>query len=215
MRFNIKMSSEDCTALVEEQVKVTASNTVPAKRLPTWIRKCSTQFGWPILILFMIAPDGNWIAWVGSKATWALGSILMAAAVVLRLSSRGYDRNAFVWSGAYRHVRNPVEVGALAAYLGGGLILRIDPFFILIILLLAFWFMSWSSIYYEREVLLRVGPSYLKYMRRVRRWVPSFLPGVNRTNRDYSFRLAIWQERDGLLWLAGFALVYAFRNRLF
>src|SRR5690606_24904066 len=135
----------------------------------------------------------------GNQACWVLGTLLLLFALILRLSSRGYDRQAFIWSGPYRHVRNPVEVAALSAYAGGGLILRLEPWFIVLILILAFCYLSWTANYYEKKLLLEVGPSYLKYMRRVRRWLPSFLPGVNRINRDFSFRLAIVAEKDGFL----------------
>lgn len=206
------MSSDDPTALAQEQVK---SPGHLSAHTALWLRKYSTQFGWPALILYTVSPEGFWTGWVAQKGTWIAGTVLLLLALTLRLASKGFDRKNFVWSGAYRHVRNPVEVGALIAYCGGGLILKIHPLIIVLIVLAAFGYMSWNSFYYEKELLRKVGPSYIKYMRRVRRWIPSLLPGVNRSNQDYSLRLALFQEKDSLLWIVGFGIVYSFRNHLF
>lgn len=133
----------------------------------------------------------------------------------LRLWSRGYDRDSgLVLDGAYRYVRNPVELGAILVFAGAAVVLGVKWWFNAVSLVLAIAYMSLISVSYERVLYLKMGGIYLRYAQRVRRWLPSRFPATNRSNLAYSLGRAIREERDGLVWLVGYAVVYAFRRRV-
>ncbi len=77
-----------------------------------------------------------------------------------------------VKQGAYRHVRNPMMIGALLFQSGLGLLLGLV---MLYVLLAVAWIIAHLYIVYveEPELQLRFGQSYLQYKAEVGRWLPS------------------------------------------
>jgi protein-S-isoprenylcysteine O-methyltransferase Ste14 len=177
-------------------------------------RKLSRQFGWAVLLLFLAAPVAD--AWGAPLLRLAAAAPAFAAALAVRLWARGFHRTeGFVLNGPYRYVRNPVELGAVLGYLGGGLVLGLPLWYVPLSVGLAMAYMSLLSIANDKALALQIGPSYLRYCQRVRRWWPSLLPGVNRATRTYSLVNALRFEGESLLWLFGLAVVYGVRTHYF
>jgi len=186
-------------------------------RVARAFQKISPQFGWPILLLFLVGPE----AMRGSKSEsfpiyLLLGTFPVLGGLVLRFWARGFSRaDGFVLDGPYRYVRNPVELGSMAAYLGFGIVLGLSMPYLTFALIVAFVFLSFTSKAYERDILIKVGGPYLRYARRVRRWIPSSLPGSNRSARTYSIFHALKFEKETLLWFILYLVVFAVRQNLF
>jgi protein-S-isoprenylcysteine O-methyltransferase Ste14 len=178
------------------------------------LRAISPQFGWPALLAFLLGPFApEELSFERELTLKIVGVLLIVGALTLRLAARGYHRrNGFVINGPYRYIRNPVEVGAVWGLCGAGLLLKLPLWYVLLILLLSMAFLSFASLSYEKELLLKLQENYFRYTRRVKRWVPSLLPGVNRVNRDYSFWAAIREEADSLIWFIGWVMVYGIRS---
>jgi protein-S-isoprenylcysteine O-methyltransferase Ste14 len=104
--------------------------------------------------------------------------ISLAAMCVATFATRGrgtpapFDApRAFVATGPYRYVRNPMYVGAFGVLLGSGFIFS-SPSIVLLAfgaLLLAHTFVL---IYEEPTLTAKFGESYLQYKASVRRWIP-------------------------------------------
>ena len=134
-------------------------------------------------------------------------------ALGIRIWSRGYHRSeGFVLNGPYRYVRNPVELGAVCAYFGFMILLGTSWWAIPLYLGAAVAYMSLLSTAVDKSLVLQIGPSYLRYTHRVRRWIPSRLPGVNRATRSYSVLQALRMELESLVWLIGFGIVFGLRT---
>jgi protein-S-isoprenylcysteine O-methyltransferase Ste14 len=114
----------------------------------------------------------------------ALGVILMAAGAILVLAcasvfiSRGrgtpaiFDApRAFVATGPYQYVRNPMYVGGMMLLIGFGLCERSVS--ILFMALVLFVLIHLFVVFYEEPTLTRkFGTSYQEYRQSVRRWFP-------------------------------------------
>jgi protein-S-isoprenylcysteine O-methyltransferase Ste14 len=133
--------------------------------------------------------------WVGiavpewlAPAGWILGvvggGVGLTCVLLFLTAGRGtpapFDPpKAFVASGPYRFVRNPMYVGGVLALLGAGLAARSVS-----ILALAgvFWALSHAMVvlHEEPELERRFGDSFVRYKQRVDRW----LPGLPAEERD-------------------------------
>jgi len=109
-----------------------------------------------------------------------LGAILVLACAGVFISrGRGtpaiFDApRAFVASGPYRYVRNPMYLGGLMLLIGFGLYNR--SISILLVALLLFALVHLFVLFYEEPTLTRrFGSSYQAYLRAVRRWIPRSL----------------------------------------
>ncbi len=182
--------------------------------LASFARKTFPQFGVPVLILFLVAPRE--LEWLKNSA-WILALAGLPVALLgigLRLWSRGFKRaDGMVVDGPYRYVRNPVELGAVLGFTGAGIALGIQFWFLAVILFLAVAWMSFASLAAEREVFLIRGGAYLRFMRRVRRWIPTRYAATNRSNSAHSLTHALKFEKDTIVWLVGYAVVYAISYR--
>jgi len=175
--------------------------------------KSSKEFGWPILALFLAGPAVPKADITELYMYAALGLPAVVLGFCLRLWSRGYLRGeGFVWDGPYRYVRNPVESGALFVYGGAGALLQLPWWYNLSSLAIGLLYLNFSSLYYERVIFRSLGAPFLRYKQRVRRWVPSSLPGSNRTNRSFTLLHALYNERRSLLWIAAYAVVFGLRR---
>ena len=78
---------------------------------------------------------------------------------------------AFVASGPYRHVRNPMYLGAAGVIVGAGIVLRSPS--ILLLAIVFFLIMNGFVLLYEESALReRFGAAYTQYTATVRRWWP-------------------------------------------
>jgi len=122
---------------------------------------------------------GSLPAWL-----WPLGVLLVAAGAVVAVSCiavfivRGegtpapFDPpRAFVASGPYRYVRNPMYLGAICVLLGGALIFRSPS---IVLLAFGFWLLTHALVLFYEEPTLqeKFGESYSRYKSQVRRWIP-------------------------------------------
>lgn len=106
-----------------------------------------------------------------------VGAILvLACAGVFISSGRGtpaiFDApRAFVASGPYKYVRNPMYIGGLMLLIGFGFYERSVS--ILFLTLLLFLLVHMFVLFYEEPTLTRkFGSSYQDYCNAVRRWIP-------------------------------------------
>lgn len=209
------MNSKTDTGLVEHQG---AQFTLPDSfwlRGASRARKLSTQFGWPMLLLILIAPpDVNTVSYSDRMYFYlSLGLPFIAIGTLVRIWARGYLRSeGFVLDGPYRYVRNPVEVGAVLCYFGSLIIMGITPWYIVGAICTAVAYLALLGTLRDAELYSNLGGLYLRYKMRVRRWIPSRLPGMNRSNRSFSVVKSLHHERESLIWLCGFALVFAIRR---
>ena len=120
---------------------------------------------------------------------WPLGVVLVVVGGLLALScvvvfigrGRGtpapFDPpRAFVATGPYRFVRNPMYIGAIAVLEGAAMIFRSPS---IAILGVVYWILAHALVllYEERTLRTRFGESYALYRSRVRRWLPRLRPG--------------------------------------
>ncbi len=113
------------------------------------------------------------IGWVLALAGAAVGLSSVALFVTQgRGTPAPFDPpQVFVASGPYRYVRNPMYVGAVLAFAGGGLAVRSVSILALGAL---FWLLSHVLVVLVEEPGLakRFGDSYAQYTRWVNRWIP-------------------------------------------
>ncbi len=171
-------------------------------------RRSSRYCGWPVLLMYALGPAVDLTTFVNQKHLLLVGGPAILLGLILRIWARGYQRKeGFVLDGPYRYVRNPVELGAVLVYLGAGVLLDLPWWYVLTIGFLSLVYLSLVGLATDRDLSLSLGPSYLRYSRRVRRWIPSLLPSANRSHRTYSLFQAMHYERESLLWSFGFFVV--------
>ena len=179
-------------------------------------RKLAPQFAWPMLILFAAGP-GLSILSDSSRWPWMFVASLplFVCGLTLRLWSRGfYRKDGFVIDGPYRYVRNPVELGAVLCYAGVGLLLGLPNWYNFLCQVIAVAFLTFVTVDVDRELTNQFGTLYLRYSQRIRRWVPTSLPGTNRSKRNFSLLHALSNEIWSLFWVLGMGLVIFLRHRL-
>jgi protein-S-isoprenylcysteine O-methyltransferase Ste14 len=123
----------------------------------------------------------SWLAPLGS-AMACLGG-LIAALCIASFVTRGrgtpapFDPpRAFVASGPYRFVRNPMYIGAASALVGGGLALSSPAIFLLGFAFLALMHLV-VVLHEEPSLTDKFGDSYRSYRETVHRWLPRLPPG--------------------------------------
>jgi len=112
----------------------------------------------------------------GTIAMGVGGILVLACAVVFILRGRGtpaiFDApRAFVATGPYKYVRNPMYIGGVVLLVGFGL--REQSIAILLLALVLFCLAHLFVLFYEEPVLTRsFGSSYQAYRDAVPRWIP-------------------------------------------
>jgi hypothetical protein len=180
-------------------------------------RKMSHQFGWPALFLILIGPSSTDSTPNKDNFPFFLliGILPVLCGLGLRLWARGFKRDeGFVLDGPYRYVRNPVELGAMMVYAGAAIIAGLKPWYIGVSALITMAYLSAVASSYESDILRKIGGPYLRYCRRVGRWIPNSHPGTNRTQRTFSSLHAFGAERESLIWIVGYLCVFAARYRI-
>ncbi len=199
----------------------TAENALQApvthvERIALKFRRVSYQFGWPALLLYLLGPRSQvgHDSWAAIILLW-LGIPAVLSGLSLRLWARGYYRvDGFVMDGPYRYVRNPVELGAVFGFVGASIIMGLPAWYTVLILVLAVVYLSFVGLAADRLLVERYGGAYLRYSRRLSRWLPNSLPAANRSNRSFSVLHALSFERESLVWAAAYIAVFAIRRHL-
>lgn len=191
-----------------------------SQRLLRWAqiaRRVSSRFGWPYLLLLLATP--HLLVQAADETSLVLvflGVPAVICGLALRWWALGYKREeGFVMDGPFRYVRNPVELGAVMIYSGCAVIMGVPWWFNLICMAISVAYLSFASLAYENDKFRIAGSAYLRYRKRVKRWVPSSLPGTNRTNRTYSLRLALTNDKFALVWVLGYFVVFALKRNFF
>ena len=187
------------------------------------LRQVSDQFGWPMLLLYFVSPSRNFLtsgpnshAPRLSGPEWILSIVLIVASLALRISGRGYRRGLGpVFDGPYRYLRNPIQCGAVVIFVVFGWIMGLTWWSVLAGVAIAVVYLTFVGTAYDRVLIQEIGPVFLRYSKRVKRWWPTTLPGANRSNRGYSFTHALWQEKDSFIWFVGYLVTYTLKHRLF
>jgi protein-S-isoprenylcysteine O-methyltransferase Ste14 len=132
-----------------------------------WVIRFDTVFGFRL---------PSWL-WPAGVVLVIVGGLVAAWCVVL-FAREGQGTPApvdppkvFVATGPYRFVRNPMYVGFIGMLSGLALILRSPSSLSLALLLLAVGH-PFVVFYEEPSLRQRFGDSYLRYCRRVPRWLP-------------------------------------------
>jgi protein-S-isoprenylcysteine O-methyltransferase Ste14 len=167
-----------------------------------FLKKISPSFGIPAAILIAIFFNPDLAQMSFDHFYFPIGTLLILLGLYLRIWVRGYVRNeGFVVDGPYRYVRNPVELGTILIYLGVSIALGLNWWQQLILVASSFLYFETISISNEDEMRRSLGNRYERYRNRVRRWLPSRHPGMNRSGVSFSVTRGILRERDFLLFL--------------
>lgn len=140
---------------------------------PWWLRR-----GWenthllqaPGTVLLLLSVGfGVWALW---KMGWA--RVLFAAAMFPPGSGEERIPQRLVVKGPYRYVRNPLYVTDVGVMLGTALVT--GKWFVLVVLAAYLLQLGMQVFFEERELKARFGAPYLRYLRRVPRFVPRLRP---------------------------------------
>lgn len=193
------------------------SERFPERRALRWAqilrKRFSRSFAWPFLLLLLATPSVSELSQVQTWGINGLAILFFVAGAYLRLRSRGYFKeNVFVLDGPYRYVRNPMELGIVSIYISAALLFRTEWQFFLLIIFSSIIYLQYVSIAYDRHLFHTMGSYYLRYKKRVRRWWPSRLPGINRSLAKFSLKRALHEERASFLWIASLLVVFALKK---
>ncbi|NCN26993.1 hypothetical protein GW915_05405 [bacterium] len=178
--------------------------------------RVSRHFGWPMLLILLVLPSSTRILLPKQQLLYSFFVLLLAGlAFATRIWSRGYSSGEqFVVEGPFRHVRNPVQVSYFLIYTSALLFFKVNFLVIFLVLIVAFVWMHLRSLCVERNFYLNLGPLFLKYKERVRIWLPSVIPEMNRSGGNFNPIRSISPSLYEALWLVGIALVYTIKKRL-
>jgi protein-S-isoprenylcysteine O-methyltransferase Ste14 len=182
------------------------------------LRRVAPQFGWPALALLALLPHAEGLMRdpLVFRYFFVLGLPIFLLGLGLRLWARGFNRkDGFVLDGPYRYIRNPVELGAVLVFHSGGIFMGVPWWGHLVLFVVAIVYLSFVGLAVDRDLELFYGKSFYRYTQRVWRWIPSRLPGTNRTHRTYSLWYALnFEKKEGLLWILGYVVLYGLKNRI-
>jgi protein-S-isoprenylcysteine O-methyltransferase Ste14 len=149
-------------------------------------------FGWVALELRRYDYDlgGSlplWLAIPGFVLV-LLGAALGLACIAVFVARGGGTQapfdppRAFVPSGPYRYVRNPMYIGGVATLAGFGLVSR-SPSILVFTAVVLVGSHLFVVLYEEPHLRRRFGPTYADYCARVRRWLPRVPHGEDSDDR--------------------------------
>jgi protein-S-isoprenylcysteine O-methyltransferase Ste14 len=177
-----------------------------------WSR-VSQHFGIPILLIFLFGPPSIQGSESSLALYFAISIPIALGALGIRWWSMGYGREKeFIVNGPYRYVRNPVELSCVLAYTAAAILLRFPGWYTSVVALVGIIHMSFVSISYERNLVIRHGTRYLRYAQRVRRWIPSSVASTNATRPDFDLTFAVFSDLRIWVWLVGYLAVFAIRS---
>lgn len=187
----------------------------PLAQLGGPLSKISAFGGWPVHIAFLVAPESGFSGQNLPAIYLAMSLLVGLSAAALRAWTLGYSRKqTFVISGPYRYVRNPVELSCLLGYSAGAIFLALPYWYTLLVLAGAWVYMSLLSFHYESSNLQKHGWDYLRYKKRVARWLPSSLPAANPGRGDFSIARAMFSDAKGWIWFVLLFVVATLRAQV-
>ncbi|MFM8312784.1 MAG: methyltransferase family protein [Deltaproteobacteria bacterium] len=204
---------------------MSADVTVAQKSWPLSAQIGRTWFRWrsfsPIplfLMLFLLPAELTWsptqyvllilgVLLAESLRVWAVGH----AGSTTR--TRGDTVQQLVHAGPYRFVRNPLYIANIAMYTLCGLIFGFG--------LLSLFIFVYSSVEYyfivsfEEQILSKTfGQSYLQYIEKVPRWIPSFRPSVESSGHAFNFLAALKSEKSTFYSMLGMTVGFFVKSYL-
>lgn len=180
------------------------------------LKKISPAFGIPAAILIAIFFRPEAVQMSFDHFYFPIGSILILLGLYLRIWVRGYLREeGFVVDGPYRYVRNPVELGTVLIYGGVCIALGLMWWQQLIVMTSTLVYFEALSISNEDEMRRALGSRFDRYRQRVRRWLPSRHPGMNRSGVTFSVTRGILRELDFLLFLVALVICLSIKRGIF
>lgn len=155
------------------------------------------------------------------SATWVtLTLISLVLAELLRIWAVGYAGSQtrtradsvgkLVYSGPYRHVRNPLYIANILLYSLCGFLFgfRLLSLAVLVYSAIQYHFI----VKYEEEVLLRTfGTEYENYCNGVPRWLPQLTSSYPSSSQQFSLRKALRSERSTLIAMAAMGIIACLR----
>lgn len=179
------------------------------------LKKISPRFGIPaaMLIALFFRPDFAQVSL--DQIYFPVGIALIFVGLYLRVWVRGYAREeGFVVDGPYRYVRNPVELGSTLLYLGIATSLGLDWWQLLVLIVVAIAYFETLALVNEETMKRALGERYDRYRSRVRRWIPSQHPGMNRSGVTFSVMRGLVQEKDFLFFLLVLVLCLIIKRQI-
>jgi protein-S-isoprenylcysteine O-methyltransferase Ste14 len=173
-------------------------------RLGGWLFKQRSWLPIPIVLALVALPHGPRpapVLWTGialvvlgqAVRLWAVHHI----GVISR--TRSERLGPLISTGPFAHVRNPLYLGNLALWLGftlGAGLLWLAPIVLLVLGVEYHAIVRWE----EGLLRSRLGTSYVEYLARVPRWLPSLSTSSNeRITGAYSWGDTLFSERSTLL----------------
>ena len=159
------------------------NSTAPTGK-PSFLVRRRTVFTWIIplaLLAVSLLLHKDW----GGRTAYFCGIGLVVLGEIVRFWAAGYiAKDAEIATGGpYAHVRNPLYFGSLILAIGYGLISGLGPWGVAATLAL-FLLFHLAAIFYEESFLTaKFGTSYLDYVRRVPRLLPSPWPRTTGAGR--------------------------------
>lgn len=145
-------------------------------------------------------------------ASLSLGVLILCAAIAFRLWTKGYSKVIFVREGPYQYVKNPIQLSALMAFLGIGLMMQVQAGALVLFLVFSVAFMSVFFKVQERELIAKHGNPMLRYGQRQRLWIPSRQARGGVEQQVFSWKRAIFEEiKDDAWYLLGMMLLIYLR----
>lgn len=179
------------------------------------LKKISPRFGVPVAFLMALFFNPEEVVLSYDHFYFPIGTLVVLIGIYLRVWVRGFVREeGFVVDGPYRYVRNPVELGTVLVYLGVAVALGLSWWQQLLIILLTMAYFEALSLTNEEEIRHILGERYDRYRRRVKRWIPSRYPGMNRSNVAFSVMRGFLLERDFLYFLGILVLLLIAKKKL-
>jgi protein-S-isoprenylcysteine O-methyltransferase Ste14 len=184
-------------------------------RLGGWLFRHRTSLPLPLAAALLLIPPPK----SASSSLIGIGGVVVAVGEIIRLwavlhigaiSRTRSDRlGPLVASGPFAYVRNPLYVGNIFLWAGFSIAARLVWLAPIVVALLA---LEYHAIVRWEEQLLtaRIGEPYVRYVRDVPRWIPSFTAGAQSTSEAaFSLRATLFSERGTLIAIAaGFALLW-------
>jgi protein-S-isoprenylcysteine O-methyltransferase Ste14 len=184
-------------------------------RVGGWLFRHRTSLPLPLAAALLLIPPPE----DAPSSLVVIGAVVVAVGEVIRLwavlhigaiSRTRSDRlGPLVASGPFAYVRNPLYVGNIFLWAGFSIAARLVWLAPIVVALLA---LEYHAIVRWEEQLLtaRIGEPYVRYVRDVPRWIPSFSASVQSPSEAaFSWRATFFSERGTLIAIgAAFALLW-------
>ena len=184
-------------------------------RVGGWLFRHRTSLPLPLAAALLLIPPPE----DASSSLVAIGAVVVAVGEIIRLwavlhigaiSRTRSDRlGPLVASGPFGYVRNPLYIGNILLWAGFSIAARLVWLAPIVVALLA---LEYHAIVRWEEQLLtsRIGEPYVRYVRDVPRWIPSFTTSAqSQSDVAFSWRATLFSERGTLIAIGvGFALLW-------